>query len=234
MRSEVLSRSVVIVDDDPAVLKTLDSTLSAEEFEVRTFQDGQDAIRALQQKPAAVAILDIKMPRMDGLQLLEQLRKFSAMPVIFLTSRDAEVDEVFGLRMGADDYIRKPASPRLVTERVRALLRRIELLATESEGKRAVHHGDLTLDPDTHRCLWQGKPVDLTVTEFLILTSLVRRPGHVRNREQLMSDAYPDNAYVDDRTIDSHMKRIRRKFAQVVPHFDQIETLYGVGYRYRE
>jgi two-component system, OmpR family, response regulator ChvI len=188
----------------------------------------------LQQRPAGVVILDIKMPRMDGTEVLAQLRKFGTTPVIFLTSKDEEVDEVLGLRMGADDYIRNPISPRLVIERVRTLLRRVELLGTERSKDRAIHYGDLTLDPATHLCRWRGQLVDLTVTEFLLVKALAQNPGHVRNREQLMNSAYGEHIYVNDRTIDSHIKRVRRKFKSVDQGFEQIDTLYGVGYRYRE
>jgi two-component system response regulator ChvI len=175
---------------------------------------------------------------MDGLELLDRLRKQGDLPVIFLTSKDDEVDELMGLRMGADDYIKKPFSQRLLIERIRALLRR------QSLGKRepgatgpagdVIQRGDLLLDPARHLCNWKGRTVDLTVTEFLLLKALAHRPGHVKNRDQLMDSAYGENIYVDDRTIDSHIKRLRKKFKQVDVEFNEIETLYGVGYRYRE
>jgi two-component system, OmpR family, response regulator ChvI len=181
-------------------------------------------------------VLDIKMPRMDGMELLSQLRRSSATPVIFLTSKDDEVDELLGLRMGADDYIKKPFSQRLLIERIRALLRRGELAREQEavQGEPAIVRGPLTLDPGRHLCTWQGEMVELTVTEFLILKSLAQRPGHVKNRDQLMDAAYGEHIYVDDRTIDSHIKRLRKKFKSVDNEFAQIETLYGVGYRYRE
>jgi two-component system response regulator ChvI len=173
------------------------------------------------------------MPRMDGMELLQKIRTSSAMPVIFLTSKDDELDEALGLRMGADDYITKPFSQRLLLERVRAILRRADQSVTSS-GDQMVVLGDMTLDPDRHSCKWKGKDVKLTVTEFLILSALVRRPGIVKNRDQLLDAAYGENVYLDDRTIDSHIKRLRRKFREGDPTFDQIETLYGVGYKYLE
>jgi len=173
------------------------------------------------------------MPRMDGMELLQKIRTASAMPVIFLTSKDDELDEALGLRMGADDYITKPFSQRLLLERVRAILRRADQSVTSASDQMVVL-GDMTLDPDRHSCKWKGKDVKLTVTEFLILSALVRRPGIVKNRDQLLDAAYGENVYLDDRTIDSHIKRLRRKFREGDPTFDQIETLYGVGYKYLE
>ncbi|MBV8535372.1 MAG: response regulator transcription factor [Alphaproteobacteria bacterium] len=211
--------------------------LEAEGFAVRTYTDGVDALRGLTTQPPDVAILDIKMPRMDGMELLGKLRKQSQMPVIFLTSKDDEIDEVLGLRMGADDYITKPFSQRLLIERIRALLRRKELgQATASNGnsEAPVVRGDLVLDPARHVCTWKGKEVNLTVTEFLLLKSLAMRPGMVKSRDNLMDAAYGEHVYVDDRTIDSHVKRLRKKFKALDDDFAHIETLYGLGYRYRE
>src|SRR5919197_1910469 len=210
--------------------------LEAEGFSVRCFNDGAEALRGLSTQPVDLAVLDIKMPRMDGMELLTQLRKSTAMPVIFLTSKDDEVDELLGLRMGADDYIRKPFSQRLLIERIRALIRRGELAREreDGQGEPVIQRGPMTLDPARHLCTWNGESVELTVTEFLILKSLAHRPGHVKNRDQLMDAAYGEHIYVDDRTIDSHIKRLRKKFKAVDNEFAQIETLYGVGYRYRE
>ena len=195
----------------------------------------QEALRGLTANPVDLAILDIKMPRMDGMELLERLRRQSELPVIFLTSKDDEVDELMGLRMGADDYIKKPFSQRLLIERIRTLLRRE---AANREGETAagetLARGDLALDSARHLCTWKGQPVDLTVTEFLLLKSLASRPGHVKSRDQLMDAAYGEHIYVDDRTIDSHIKRLRKKFRVIDGEFAQIETLYGVGYRYRD
>jgi len=180
-------------------------------------------------------VLDIKMPRMDGMELLQRLRRNTSMPVIFLTSKDDEVDELLGLRMGADDYIKKPFSQKLLIERIRALLRRADASADETpNAANILTRGHLTLDQARHVCAWKGVNVDLTVTEFLILKSLAMRPGHVKNRDQLIDAAYGENIYVDDRTIDSHIKRLRKKFREIDDEFGHIETLYGVGYRYRE
>jgi two-component system, OmpR family, response regulator ChvI len=210
--------------------------LEAEGFAVRCFSDGAEALKGMTAQPVDLAVLDIKMPRMDGMELLGQLRRHSHIPVIFLTSKDDEVDELLGLRMGADDYIRKPFSQRLLIERIRALIRRGELAREREEGpaEPVIVRGQMTLDPARHQCTWKNEPVELTVTEFLILKSLAQRPGHVKNRDQLMDAAYGEHIYVDDRTIDSHIKRLRKKFKAVDSNFDVIETLYGVGYRFKE
>jgi two-component system, OmpR family, response regulator ChvI len=228
-------QTIALVDDDRNILTSVSMTLEAEGFAVRTYTDGAEALRALMQSPVDLAVLDIKMPRMDGMELLEKLRKSSDLPVIFLTSKDDEVDELMGLRMGADDYIKKPFSQRLLIERIRTLLRReVSRNTTEKTGEAAVTRGDLTLDPNRHLCTWKNQPVELTVTEFLLLKALAQRPGHVKSRDQLMDSAYGENIYVDDRTIDSHIKRLRKKFKVLDNDFNQIETLYGVGYRYRD
>jgi two-component system, OmpR family, response regulator ChvI len=232
-----MPRTIALVDDDQNILTSVSISLEAEGFAVRTYTDGAEALKGLTEKPADVAVLDIKMPRMDGMELLSRIRQKSRMPVIFLTSKDEEVDEILGLRMGADDYIRKPFSQRLLIERIRALVRRLDL--KEGEGKDAkdggmVVRGELVLDPARHLCTWKGQPVQLTVTEFLILQALAIRPGHVKSRDQLMDAAYGEHIYVDDRTIDSHIKRLRRKVRAVDDDFAQIETLYGLGYRYKE
>ena len=228
--------TIALVDDDRNILASVSIALEAEGFRVKTFTDGNEALRALQSQPVELAVLDIKMPRMDGMELLQRLRKNSAIPVIFLTSKDDEVDEVLGLRMGADDYIKKPFSQRLLIERIRALLRRGEL-ARDGEAvqpAQTIVRGDLVLDTARHACTWKGQTVDLTVTEFLLLKSLASRPGHVKNRDQLIDAAYGEHIYVDDRTIDSHIKRLRKKFRDSDDEFTQIETLYGVGYRYKD
>jgi two-component system response regulator ChvI len=227
--------TIALVDDDRNILTSIAMALEAEGFTVRSYTDGAEALKGLTAQPVDLAILDIKMPRMDGMELLGQLRKDSAMPVIFLTSKDDEVDEVLGLRMGADDYIKKPFSQRLLVERIRALLRRGELArGSGGEAEPAIQRGELRLDPARHQCSWKGRNVDLTVTEFLLLKSLALRPGHVKSRDQLMDSAYGEHIYVDDRTIDSHVKRLRKKFKAADTDFAQIETLYGVGYRYRD
>ncbi len=230
-----MPQTIALVDDDRNILTSIQIALEAEGFAVRTYTDGAEALRGLTANPVDLAILDIKMPRMDGMELLERLRRQSELPVIFLTSKDDEVDELMGLRMGADDYIKKPFSQRLLIERIRALLRREALSRDGSTaGAETVVRGDLLLDAARHMCAWKGQPVDLTVTEFLLLKSLAARPGHVKSRDQLMDAAYGEHIYVDDRTIDSHIKRLRKKFRVIDGEFAQIETLYGVGYRYRD
>ena len=230
-----MPQTIALVDDDRNILTSIQIALEAEGFAVRTYTDGAEALRGLTANPVDLAILDIKMPRMDGMELLERLRRQSELPVIFLTSKDDEVDELMGLRMGADDYIKKPFSQRLLIERIRALLRREALTRDGSAGAaETVTRGDLLLDAARHLCAWKGQPVDLTVTEFLLLKSLAARPGHVKSRDQLMDAAYGEHIYVDDRTIDSHIKRLRKKFRVIDGEFAQIETLYGVGYRYRD
>ena len=231
--------NIALVDDDKNILTSVSMLLEQEGYHVRTFTDGASALTALTATPPDLAILDIKMPRMDGLELLRRLRQVQeALPVIFLTSKDEEIDELMGLNAGADDYIRKPFSQRLLLERVKAVLRRAESHKGAAAGpeakKEALVRGKLALDPQRHECTWEGKPVRLTVTEFLILQCLAQRPGFVKSRDSLMDAAYDDQVYVDDRTIDSHIKRLRKKFKQVDDSFEAIETLYGVCYRYRE
>jgi two-component system response regulator ChvI len=227
--------TIALVDDDQNIRTSVSIALEGEGWRVRSFGDGVEALRGLSSQPADLVVLDIKMPRMDGMEALTRLRRTSDVPVIFLTSKDDEVDEVLGLKMGADDYITKPFSMRLLIERIRAVLRRRDVAAGVGEAdKKVIQRGDLTLDPNRHRCDWKEREVKLTVTEFLILESLAQRPGHVKTRDQLMDAAYDDNIYVDDRTIDSHIKRIRKKFKVVDDAFSGIDTLYGVGYRFNE
>ena len=228
---------IALVDDDKNILASVTMLLEQEGYHVRSFADGASALTALTATPPDLAILDIKMPRMDGLELLRRLRQNADLPVIFLTSKDEEIDELMGLNAGADDYIRKPFSQRLLLERVRAVLRRADPHRGAGAGetkKEALVRGKLALDPQRHECTWNSKPVRLTVTEFLILQALAQRPGFVKSRDSLMDAAYDDQVYVDDRTIDSHIKRLRKKFKVVDDDFEMIETLYGVGYRYRE
>src|ERR1051325_2278644 len=230
--------NIALVDDDKNILASVSLLLEQEGYHVRTFADGASALTALSATPPDLAILDIKMPRMDGLELLRRLRQNGDMPVIFLTSKDEEIDELMGLNAAADDYIRKPFSQRLLLERVKAVLRRAEgksaPAANGEPKKEALVRGKLSLDPQRHECTWDGKPVRLTVTEFLILQALAQRPGFVKSRDSLMDAAYDDQVYVDDRTIDSHIKRLRKKFKAADEPFDAIETLYGGVYRYRE
>ncbi len=235
-----MPQNIALVDDDRNILTSVSMALEAEGFAVKTYNDGEEGLKGITAATPDLVVLDIKMPRMDGMEVLTRLREESAVPVIFLTSKDDEVDEVIGLRMGADDYITKPFSQRLLIERIRALLRRQELQAKkdsgtgESKDAKKTVRGDLTLDDDRHLCAWRGMPVNLTVTEYLLVKALAQRPGHVKNRDQLIDMAYGENIYVDDRTIDSHIKRVRKKFKSVDDDFDHIETLYGIGYRYKD
>lgn len=234
-----MTHTIALVDDDRNILTSVQMTLEAEGFEVRTFPDGEEALQGLTQKPVDLAILDIKMPRMNGMELLQRLKQSpntSQIPVIFLTSKDEEVDEIMGLRMGADDYIKKPFSQRLLLERIRSLFRRdvARKQPANDDPQNILTRGSLVLDSARHVCTWQGKPIELTVTEFLLVKALATHPGHVKSRDQLMDAAYGDAIYVDDRTIDSHIKRLRKKFKDSDTDFAEIETLYGVGYRYRE
>jgi len=222
-------QTIALVDDDRNILTSVAMTLETEGFKVLTYKDGAEALREISRNPPDLAVIDIKMPRMDGMELLDELRKRSELPVIFLTSKDDEIDEAMGLRMGADDYIKKPFSQRLLIERIRAVLRRREPQAAAAD---VVMRGDLMLDATRHLCTWKGQHVNLTVTEFLLIQALARNPGHVKSRDQLIDAAYGEHIYVDDRTIDSHIKRLRRKFRETDKDFSAIETLYGVGYRY--
>jgi two-component system, OmpR family, response regulator ChvI len=228
---------IALVDDDRHILTSVSMALESEGYTTSTYTDGVAALQGLQDNPPDMAIFDIKMPRMDGMELLRRLRQKTDLPVIFLTSKDDEIDELFGLKMGADDFIRKPFSQRLLVERVKAVLRRAQprdAAAVALEPSRAIERGKLVLDPDRHSCTWDGRVVTLTVTEFLILQALAQRPGIVKSRDALMDAAYDDQVYVDDRTIDSHIKRLRKKFKAVDDSFEAIETLYGVGYRFKE
>ncbi|MGR3492723.1 MAG: response regulator transcription factor [Shimia sp.] len=229
---------IALVDDDRNILTSVSMTLEAEGFDVETYNDGQQALDAFNKTMPDMAVLDIKMPRMDGMDLLQRMRQKTSIPVIFLTSKDDEIDEVLGLRMGADDYVKKPFSQRLLVERIRALLRRQEAISgdvvAETEDAKVMTRGELSMDPLRHAVKWKGRDVSLTVTEFLLLQALAQRPGFVKSRDQLMDVAYDDQVYVDDRTIDSHIKRLRKKMRAVDDEFSAIETLYGIGYRYNE
>jgi two-component system response regulator ChvI len=235
-----MSQVIALVDDDRNILTSVSIALQQEGFVARVYSDPALALKAIADNPPDLGVFDIKMPNLDGMELLRRVREFSSMPVIFLTSRDDELDEALGLAMGADDYISKPFSQRLLIARIRAILRRQELERGEAAVSAAdsepgvLERGRLTMDPARHKVSWNGKDVSLTVTEFLILEALAQRPGVVKTRNQLLDVAYSDDVYVDDRTIDSHIKRIRRKFRAADPEFDAIETLYGVGYRFDE
>jgi len=232
---------IALVDDDRNILTTVSIALQAEGFATRLYSDGETALKALLDNPPDLAVFDIKMPKMDGMELLRRLREHSALPVIFLTSKDDERDEEAGLEQGADDYIAKPFSLRLLIARIRAILRRAEAgpgaeaAAGHSEPPQvSITRGRLFMDPSRHQVTWQGEQVSLTVTEFLILEALAIRPGVIKSRNQLMDAAYPDDVFVDDRTVDSHIKRMRRKFKVVDPSFDAIDTLYGAGYSFTD
>ncbi|MCX5494922.1 response regulator transcription factor [Kaistia dalseonensis] len=231
--------TIALVDDDRNILASVSIALESEGYRVQTYTDGASALDGFQQTLPDLAILDIKMPRMDGMELLRRLRQRTDLPVIFLTSKDDEIDELFGLKMGADDFIKKPFSQRLLVERVKAVLRRFQPrdaspTAKVPDAARNLDRGALSMDQERHTCTWNGEAVTLTVTEFLILYALAQRPGVVKSRNALMDAAYDDQVYVDDRTIDSHIKRLRKKFKAVDDDFDMIETLYGVGYRFKE
>ncbi len=233
------AQTIALVDDDRNILAAVSIALQAEGFATRIYADGETALKALLENPPDLAIFDIKMPRMDGLELLQRLREKSALPVIFLTSKDEELDEALGLAMGADDYIAKPFSQRLLVARIRAILRRTELVLTGNDQAGSddlpepIQRGRLSMDPARHAVLWDALPVSLTVTEFLILEALAARPGVVKSRNQLMDAAYNEDIFVDDRTIDSHIKRLRRKFRAVDSGFAAIDTLYGAGYSFQ-
>jgi len=233
---------ITLIDDDENIVASVSLALESHGHTVKAYYDGVSGLEAVESNPPDLVILDVKMPRMDGMEVLRRLRQSSETPVIMLTSKDDEIDEILGFNLGADDYMHKPFSQRLLLERVKAVLRRARPDEEDpaaagpagAAGSKVMKRGKLTLDPARHDSLWDGRPVRLTVTEFLLLQSLAQRPGFVKSRDNLMDAAYDDQVYVDDRTIDSHIKRMRKKFRQVDPEFDSIETLYGVGYRYRE
>ena len=233
-----MSQVIALVDDDRNILTSVSIALQAEGFITRVYTDPTVALKAIGENAPDLAVLDIKMAQMDGMELLRRIRESSAIPAIFLTSKDDELDEALGLAMGADDYISKPFSQRLLIARIKAILRRQDLArgeattAADDPEQPLLERGRLAMDPARHKVRWGGQDVVLTVTEFLILEVLAQRPGVVKTRNQLLDVAYQDDIYVDDRTIDSHIKRIRRKFRAVDPEFDAIETLYGVGYRF--
>ncbi|HXH52924.1 MAG TPA: response regulator transcription factor [Sphingomicrobium sp.] len=233
-----MSHVIALVDDDRNILTSVSIALQAEGFITRVYSDGPTALKAFADNPPDLGVFDIKMPQMDGMELLRRVREFSSVPVIFLTSKDDELDEALGLAMGADDYIAKPFSQRLLIARIRAILRRLDLARGEASADeepsetRLLERGRLKMDPDRHKVFWDGNEVSLTVTEFLILEALAQRPGVVKSRNQLLDVAYHDDVFVDDRTIDSHIKRMRRKFRVGDPNFNAIDTLYGVGYRF--
>ncbi len=236
-----MTHTIALVDDDRNILTAVSIALQTEGFATRVYADGESALKALRENPPDLAVCDIKMPRMDGLELLRRLRETSELPVILLTSKDDEADEALGLASGADDYIAKPFSQRLLVARIRAILRRADLARALAAGEaepeplpEPIRRGRLEMDPARHTVKWDGRPVSLTVTEFLILEALAQRPGVVKTRNQLMDAAYHEDVFVDDRTVDSHIKRLRRKFRAVDAEFAAIETLYGAGYSFAD
>ena len=230
--------TIALVDDDRNILTSVSIALEAEGYRIMTYTDGTSALDGFKSSPPDLAILDIKMPHMDGIEMLRRLRQKSQMPVIFLTSKIEEIEELFGLKMGADDFIRKPFSQRVLVERIKAVLRRSGgkdgTVQNEIDAAGVLERGHLRMDPERHICTWKNKPLTFTVTEFLILQALATRPGSVKSRNALVDAAYDDQAYVDGRIIDSHIKRLRKKFAQADDSFDMIETIHGIGYRFKE
>lgn len=231
-----MTQKIALVDDDQNIVLSVKLALESEGFDVVTFHDGEEGYKGILAEKPDLAILDIKMPRMDGVELLTKLRETSHVPVIFLTSKSDEVDEVIGLRLGADDYVAKPFSQRLLIERIRSVLRRYQVVTAPQPAAEThiIVRGMLELDDERHLCRWNGKHISFTVTEYLLLKALAISPGFVKSRDQLMTAAYGDSVNVDDRTIDTHIKRIRSKIKAVDRQFDEIETLYGVGYRYKD
>ncbi len=232
-----MTQKIALVDDDRNIVTSVKIALESEGFDVVTFHDGEEGYAGILSERPDLAVLDIKMPRMDGMELLTKLRETFDVPVIFLTSKDDEVDQVVGLRLGADDYITKPFSQRLLIERIRSVLRRYAAPNTHIAKQTQTHiitRGHLELDDSRHLCKWKGEGINMTVTEYLLVKALAISPGHVRSRDQLITASYGESVYVDDRTIDTHIKRIRRKFREIDNDFDEIETLYGVGYRYKD
>ena len=229
-----MSHTIALVDDDRNILTSISMALENEGFKVQTYIDAENALVGISRNPPDLAVIDIKMPGMDGEELLKRLRKKTTIPILFLTSKDEEVDELLGLKLGADDFIKKSGgfSVKVLIERIRVQLRK--KTRTVDDSKNLIKHGKLVLDPSQLECEWNGKslPEKLTTTEFLIVKELAKRPGIIKERAQLMDIAYKDNNDIEDRTIDSHVKRIRKKFKQVDRDFSAIETRYGSGYRW--
>ena len=229
-----MSHTIALVDDDRNILTSISMALENEGFKVQTYIDAENALIGISRNPPDLAVIDIKMPRMDGEELLRRLRKKTTIPILFLTSKDEEVDELLGLKLGADDFIKKSGgfSIKVLIERIRVQLR--NKINNIDDSKNLIKHGKLVLDPSQLECEWNGKPLPekLTTTEFLIVKELAKRPGIIKERAQLMDIAYKDNNDIEDRTIDSHVKRIRKKFKKVDQNFSAIETRYGSGYRW--
>ena len=229
-----MKQTIALIDDDRNILTSISMALEKEGFKVQTYIDGETALVGLSRTPPDLAVIDIKMPRMDGEELLKRLRKKTSLPVIFLTSKDEEIDELLGLKLGADDFVKKSGgfSIKVLIERIKVQLRKKNL--GQEENKNVISHGKLRLDPAQLECEWDGKqlPDKLTTTEFLIVKELAKRPGIIKERAQLMDIAYKENSEIEDRTIDSHVKRIRKKFKKIDQNFSAIETRYGSGYRW--
>ena len=228
--------SIALIDDDRNILTSISIALEKEGFKVQTYLDGESALIGLTRSPPDLAVVDIKMPKMDGEELLKKLRKKTSLPVIFLTSKDDEIDELLGLKLGADDFVKKSGgfSIKVLIERIRVQLRKKDKTFNLEESKNIILHGKLKLDPSQLECEWDGKqlPDKLTTTEFLIVKELAKRPGIIKERSQLMDIAYREDTDIEDRTIDSHVKRIRKKFKKIDENFSAIETRYGSGYRW--
>tara|TARA_B100000902_G_scaffold372525_1_gene399610 strand:+ start:772 stop:1473 length:702 start_codon:yes stop_codon:yes gene_type:complete len=230
-----MNQTIALIDDDRNILTSISIALEKEGFKVQTYLDGESALIGLTRQPPDLAVIDIKMPKMDGEELLKKLRKKTSLPVIFLTSKDDEIDELLGLKLGADDFVKKSGgfSIKVLIERIRLQLRK-KYTKNLDEAKNIISHGKLKLDPSQLECEWNGKhlPDKLTTTEFLIVQELAKRPGIIKERSQLMDIAYREDTDIEDRTIDSHVKRIRKKFKKVDQNFSAIETRYGSGYRW--
>ena len=229
-----MKHTIALIDDDRNILTSLSIALEKEGFNIQTYLDGESALIGLSRTPPDLAVVDIKMPRMEGTELLTKLRKKTSLPVIFLTSKDEEVDELLGLKLGADDFVKKSGgfSTKVLIERIKVQLRKKD--SNLEDNKNIINHGKLRLDPSQLECEWDGKPLPdkLTTTEFLIVQELAKRPGNIKERSQLMDVAYREDTDIEDRTIDSHVKRIRKKFKKVDNDFSAIETRYGSGYRW--
>ncbi len=228
--------TIALVDDDRNITTSVSMMLQVEGYKTIIAHDGEDGLALIQSQKPQLAILDIKMPRMDGMQLLTSLRQNQiSIPIIMLTSKDDEIDQISGLQSGADDYITKPFSQKLLLERIRALLRRTQnMTPSPNIGTSSIRHGHLDMNDDRHEIRWKGNIINFTVTEYLLVRSLAAKPGIVKTRDQLITDSYDESTFVDDRIIDTHIKRIRKKFREIDDQFDQIETLYGVGYKYKD
>ena len=234
-----MKNNVFLIDDDKNILTSISMLLENEGYKVSTFSDGESGLKAILENNPDIAVVDIKMPRLDGIELLKKLRRTSNMPVIILTSKDTEIDELLGLKVGADDYITKPFSQNILVERIRILIKRTELKNIKKkdniDDKNSIKEGNIFLDTEKYMCKWKNKTVNLTVTEFLLIKSLVKNIGAVKSRDQLIVSAFgEDKENIDDRSIDHHFKRIRKKFKSADNDFNSIVTIYGGGYKFSE